>query len=253
VSQLSLQQSLSKVQSSPVRFPDGPPQRLSQVPHEPLQHWVSLVQESPSGEPEGPPHVLLQVPHVPLQQSELVRQPAPDAAQPHVPPVQVPPQQSLSSVHVAPFCAPMAPPQVLSHVPHSSAPQQSVLVAQVLPEFEHGLPHMPPLHTRSPQQSALLVQVSPVPRQPHVPALLQTLGEQQSVLLVHAAPEPEHPHVWVPVSQRSAPQQSPLLAHPWPLDAHPQVPSAHTPVQHSEAVVQRVPSGLHIPASAVGS
>ena len=107
--------------------------------------------------------------------------------------------------------------------------------------------HCPLVQRSAPQQSELLLQVSPVPRHPHVPLALQTLGEQQSPLLVQATPEPAHPHVEVPVSQFSAPQHSPLFAQPWPLEAQPHVPFTQSAEQHSLAAVQLVPSSLHEP------
>jgi hypothetical protein len=126
-----------------------------------------------------------------------------------------PEQQSPSPEHVAPSCAPEAPPHVLSHVPHELAPQQSLSVWHVPPESEHGFPQVPSLlHASSPQQSLSCWQESPVPRQPHVFWLLHTFGEQQSLLLLHDSPEPLQPQVDVAESQRSEPQQSPLPVHP---------------------------------------
>jgi hypothetical protein len=103
------------------------------------------------------------------------------------------------------------------------------------------------VQTSTPQQSALLVHASPVPRQPHVPLALQTLGAQQSPLLVQDTPEPTHPHVEVVVSQLRAPQHSPLFAQPWPPDAQPHVPFTQSAEQHSLAAEQLVPSSLHDP------
>lgn len=245
VSQLRLQQSVSKVHPAPVGAPEAPPHVASHVPHEPLQQSASLAHPAPSGAPLGPPHVLSQVPHAPPQQSESLAQLAPAPAQPHVPLAQTPLQQSLAVAQPAPSCAPSCPPQVLSHVPHVSAPQQSLDVEHESPELPHGLPHWPLLHTRMPQQSLLLVQASPVPRQPQVPLPLHTLGAQQSLLDEQAVPEPAQPHVDVPVSQLSAPQQSALLWQPCPPEAQPHVPFTQRPEQHSLALAQLVPSSLH--------
>lgn len=103
------------------------------------------------------------------------------------------------------------------------------------------------MHTSVPQHSPSLLHASPVPRHPHVPWLLHTLGAQQSELLEQDVPAPAHPHVPVFVSQLSAPQQSPLLVQPWPLVAQPQTPFRHTPLQQSEPVEQESPSDAHPP------
>ena len=103
------------------------------------------------------------------------------------------------------------------------------------------------MHTSVPQHSPSVVQVSPVPRQPHVPWLLHTLGAQQSELLVHVVPAPAQPHVLVFVSQLSEPQQSPLLEQPCPLVAQPHVPFRQTPLQQSDPVEQELPSGAQPP------
>ncbi len=185
------------------------------MPHEPLQQSLFWAQVAPSCEPEGPPHVLSQVPHVwPLQQSLSPAQPAPVIAQPQVPPAHVPLQQSLGELQLAPSPDPVVPPQVLSHVPQATPPQQSLLLVQVPPASEHGLAHAPLVQTSVPQQSPSLLHASPVPRQPQVPLPLHTFGAQQSALLVQAVPEPAHPHVEVLVSQLRAPQQSPLPVQP---------------------------------------
>jgi hypothetical protein len=154
-------------------------------------------------------------------------------------------QHSLSLAQLAPLEAPEGPPQVLSHVPQPTPPQQSEALEHEPPGSAHALAHAPFVHTSEPQQSLSFVHVSPVPRQPHVPLPLHTLGAQQSALVVQAVPDPAHPHVDVLVSQLSAPQQSALLPQPWPLVAHPQVPLAQIAEQQSDALEHDVPSALH--------
>jgi hypothetical protein len=221
---------------------------LSQVPHEPSQQSLSWLQLAPSCPPEVPPHVPSHVPHDwLLQQSESLVQPCPVEAQPQLPLVHAPLQHSSGELQLAPSCEPTCPPQVLSHVPQVTPPQQSLSVVQLPPEPEHGLPHIPPLHVRLPQQSLSLVQLSPVPRHPQVPLPLHTFGAQQSLLLVHAVPEPAQPQVLVLVSQLSAPQQSRLPVQPCPLVAHPHVLFTQSAEQQSDALEHELPSGLHIP------
>ena len=74
------------------------------------------------------------MPHVsPPQQSLELAHPAPVAAHPQVPPAHVPLQQSLGCEQLAPSCAPVAPPQVPSHVLQSRLPQHSLSDAHVPP------------------------------------------------------------------------------------------------------------------------
>ncbi len=210
-----LQQSVSAAQPVPAAPPEGPPQSPSHVPHEPLQQSASLLHAAPSDAPEGPPHVLVHVPQlVPPQQSALLAQPAPGPAQPHVPFAHVPLQQSAALPQLAPSCPPEGPPHVLSHVPQATPPQHSAFEVQLPPTSEHAFSHLPPVQTSAPQQSLSLLQLSPVPRQPHVPLPLHTLGAQHSLLLEQDVPAPPHPQVDVLASHARAPQQSPLLAHP---------------------------------------
>lgn len=232
------------MQPEPDGAPEAPPHVPSHVPHEPLQQSASVPQLAPSGEPLGPPQVLSHVPHASVQQSDEVAQDPPVAAQPQVPPAQVPLQQSVPVPQLAPSGEPLWPPQVSSHVPQVSE-QQSPSVVQLPPVSEQELPHCPLLlQMRRPQQSLLLLHASPVPRQPHVPLPLHTFGAQQSALVEHEVPEPAHPHVDVPVSQLRAPQQSALPVQPWPLEAHPHVLFTHRPEQQSPAVLHDVPSSL---------
>jgi hypothetical protein len=246
-SQLPLQQSPSLPQPSPGAPPETPPHTPSHVPQDPLQQSEFWEQAVPSCAPDVPPHVLSQVPHVwPLQQSLSPAHPAPVIAHPHVPLAHVPLQHWSGELQLAPSWNPVAPPQVLSQVPHATPPQQSLSLVQVPPAFEHGLAQAPLVHTRLPQQSPSLAHASPVPRQPQVPLPLHTLGAQQSALLVQAVPEPAHPHVEVPVSQLRAPQQSALPVQPCPLVAQPQVLFTQRPEQQSDAAEQALPSWLHV-------
>jgi hypothetical protein len=255
------QQSLSSEHPAPSAAPEAPPQVLSHVPHEPPQQSLSSEHPAPSAPPEMPPQVLSHVPQLaPLQQSASSAQVSPLSAHPHTPPlVQDPEQQSLATLHASPSCAPEAPPQVLSHVPHEvPAVQQSLSDWQVPPDAEQGVPHVPLLHTNPsalqqsvsvvqvsplcpqagaaqaplvhtfvPQQSLSAEQVSPAFAQPHVPAL-QMLGAQQSLLSLHEAPAAWQAHVIDVGSQLRAPQQSPSEAQACPLDAQ-APPSAPPP------------------------
>jgi len=214
------------------------------------------------------------------QQSESTAQVPPLSAQPHIPPAQVPVQQSLPAVQVSPSCAPEVPPQVLSQVPHvepqqslsawqvapapqggpqtplvhtkASALQQSASVAQVDPWTPHaGAPQVPLVHRKVPQQSLSCAQAAPLSAQPQVPSDPQMLGAQQSLLAVQVAPEAWQPQVMLVVSQVSAPQQSVSAAQVWPLEA--QVPPSPPPLPARQVllVASQVNPVQH--AGAVGS
>jgi len=129
-----------------------------------------------------------------------------------------PSQHSLSCAHEAPTPAPEVPPQVLSHVPHVTAPQQSLSSAQPPPAAAH--PHVPPAHVPE-QQSPSAAHVSPswlpdLP--PQVLSQVPHVGPpQQSESTWHVAPTLHGgPHTPAVHTKPSALQQSPSFMHASP-------------------------------------
>jgi hypothetical protein len=107
----------------------------------PQQSWV-LVQSSPT---EAQPHMPVAPQTSPPQQMASVPQLWPTPAHAHVPPEQLPEQQSLaaehgsaSSAHAGPGSCIESSAQVRAVSSHRSTPQQSESVAQSLPVPAHA-------------------------------------------------------------------------------------------------------------------
>jgi hypothetical protein len=185
-------------------------------------------------------------------------------------------QQSVGLTHAAPSrLHVLATPHVSEFGSQTSAPQQSMLVAQLSPKFAHPqtpLTHWSEQHSdgskhdvpstlqllvhvllfgsqrRVPQHSLLSVQEAPTSWQAQVPVFVShRRAPQQSALFEQEPPMFAQAHVWLVESRRRAPQQSPLFAHVSPENAQPHVPLTHWKSQQSFADVHDRPSSLQLP------
>jgi hypothetical protein len=176
--------------------------------------------------------VQLPVAQTPEQHRLLPPHGLPVVAHWHLPPPQLPVQQSLPFAQLSPVAMHAQCPDTQLPEQHSPSPPHST------PPVEHA--HLPlvPSHTPE-QQNALLLQTEPVVAQLHAPVV--QIPEQHSapvlqapVRVAHAQPPDELPEQHTDAPDPGSPQHTPLppqtrVASHSPLSTHP-LPAAESQV-----------------------